>query len=158
MARRKMKRKTQRRRRKTGFNIVNAAELYLTTDVLTRNFMGTNPFEFFTGQTYGQVGTTAGTAPGQRPSAVMGYSYNPGEMSTITLPELLGFGTNVNALSGSNLQLIKNNFRANAIPALMQYAGVKIGFTIGKKLLRQQRSFINNKVLEPLGMKSTVVV
>ena len=157
MARRRMRRKTRTRRKKTGFNVVNAAELYLTTDVLTRNFMGTTPFEFFTGQTYGQTGVAAGSKPGTVIKQ-MGYSYNPGDMNTITLPELLGFGSNVNALGSSNLTLIKNNFRANALPALFQYAGVKIGFTVGKKLLRQQRSFINNKILEPLGMKSTVVV
>ena len=158
MARRRTRRKTQRRRSRRGFNIVNAAELYLTTDVLTRNFMGTNPIGFFTGQEYGQIGTTSGsTMTGSRPQAKFGYGYMPGA-SSVTLPELLGFGTNVNALSGTNLRQIQLNFKANAIPALMQYAGVKIGFKVGKKLLSKQRSFINNQVLKPLGMKSTVVV
>ena len=158
MARRKMRRKTTRRSRR-GFNIINAAELYLTTDVLTRNFMGTNPIGFFTGQEYGQTGTTAGsgTMYGSRPQPTYGYGYMP-SASSITLPELLGFGTNVNALSATNLRQIQLNFKANAIPALMQYAGVKIGFKVGKKLLSKQRSFINNQVLKPLGMKSTVVV
>ena len=156
MARRKSRAK-RRTRRSRGFNVVNAAELYLTTDVLTRNFMGTNPIGFFTGQEYGQIGTTGGQAGVSRPIAVMGYGYRPGATS-VTLPELLGFGTNV-AVGGVNgLDQITRNFKANAIPAMVQYAGVKIGFKVGKKLLSRQRSFINNQILKPLGMKSTVVV
>tara|TARA_Y100000004_G_C8954706_1_gene430220 strand:+ start:557 stop:1024 length:468 start_codon:yes stop_codon:yes gene_type:complete len=155
MARRRSRRKTARRRTKRGFNVVNAAELYLTTDVLTRNFMGTNPLEFFTGQTTGVVGTTTNQVG--RPVAQMGMGYFPSDPATITLPELLGFGS-ATALSANNLHIIKNNFKARAMPALIQYAGVKIGFNIGKKILSKQRSFINNQVLKPLGMKSTVVV
>lgn len=157
MARRRTRSKTRTRRRSRGFNIVNAAELYLTTDVLTRNFMGTNPISFFTGQEYTQIGYNP-TQPGQRPSAKYGYAYVPGAAS-VTLPELLGFdafGASVPA--GQGLSTITANFKANAIPAAIQYAGVKIGFKVGKKLLSKQRSFINNQVLKPLGMKSTVVV
>ena len=135
---------------------MNAAELYLTTDVLTRNFMGTNPIGFFTGQEYGQIGTTGGQAGVSRPVAVMGYGYRPGATS-VTLPELLGIGSA--PMGGVNgLDQITRNFKANAIPAMVQYAGVKIGFKVGKKLLSKQRSFINNQILKPLGMKSTVVV
>lgn len=155
MARRKSRAK-RRTRRSRGFNVVNAAELYLTTDVLTRNFMGTNPIGFFTGQEYGQIGTTGGQAGVSRPVAVMGYGYRPGATS-VTLPELLGIGSA--PMGGVNgLDQITRNFKANAIPAMVQYAGVKIGFKVGKKLLSKQRSFINNQILKPLGMKSTVVV
>ena len=118
--------------------------------------MGTNPIGFFTGQEYGQIGTTGGQAGVSRPTAVMGYGYRPGATS-VTLPELLGFGSApVGGVNG--LDQITRNFKANAIPAAIQYAGVKIGFKVGKKLLSKQRSFINNQVLKPLGMKSTVVV
>jgi len=153
---RKSRAKTGTRRRSRGFNVINAAELYLTTDVLTRNFMGTNPIGFFTGQEYGQIGTTGGQAGISRPTSVMGYGYRPGATS-VTLPELLGIGSA--PIGGVNgLDQITRNFKANAIPALVQYAGVKIGFRVGKKLLSKQRSFINNQILKPLGMKSTVVV
>ena len=62
MARRKMRRKT-RRRSKSGFNLVNALELYVQTDVITRNVMGTNPFTALTGieQFNKQVGTGTGS-------------------------------------------------------------------------------------------------
>ena len=154
---RRSRAKTRTRRRSRGFNVVNAAELYLTTDVLTRNFMGTNPIGFFTGQEYGQIGTTGGNpVTGKGATAVMGYGYRPGATS-VTLPELLGIGSA--PMGGVNgLDQITRNFKANAIPAMVQYAGVKIGFKVGKKLLSKQRSFINNQILKPLGMKSTVVV
>lgn len=162
MARRRMtKRRT--RRRKSGFNIVNAAELYLTTDVLTRNFMGTTPLGFFTGQEMGTL--TTGVNQFGKANLVQGMGYFP-TASSVTLPELLGFDARRQGapqasvpLGGINgLNQIKANVTANAIPAIMQYAGVKIGFTIGKRLLRKQRSFINNKILQPIGLKSTVVV
>tara|TARA_B100000459_G_scaffold10861_1_gene5909 strand:- start:333 stop:794 length:462 start_codon:yes stop_codon:yes gene_type:complete len=153
MARRRMKRKTPRRRNKS-FNIVNAAELYLTTDVLTRNFAGTNPLGFFTGQEYGTTGYTSGGVG--RPQAQMGFTYSPGGTS-ITLPELLGFGSA--PIGGVNTgEQLKRNVKNNLIPAIMQYAGVKIGFTVGKKLLSQQRSMINNKILPLVGMKQVVRV
>ena len=62
MARRKMRRKTSRRY-KSGFNLVNALELYVQTDVITRNVMGTNPFTALTGieQFNKQVGTGIAT-------------------------------------------------------------------------------------------------
>ena len=119
--------------------------------------MGTNPIGFFTGQEYTAIGMNP-AQPGQRPTTKYGYAYVPNATS-VTLPELLGFdafGASVPA--GQGLSTITANVKANAIPALVQYAGIKIGFKVGKKLLSKQRSFINNQILKPLGMKSTVVV
>ena len=155
MARRKMQRKSPTRRRNRRFNIMNAAELYLSTDVLTRNFAGTNPIGFFTGMEYGQVGTTGGNPiSGKGATATFGYGYRPGATS-ITLPELLGFGSApIGGVNGA--QQLKNNFKANAVSAAIQYAGVKIGFKVASKLLSKQRSFINNQVIPLVGMKSKV--
>ena len=156
MARRRMSRKSKpRTRRSRSFNIVNAAELYLTTDVLTRNFMGTNPLGFFTGQEYGITGAQS-QGVGQRPTAQYGYAYNP-QATSITLPELLGFGSSTIGGIGT-ARILQDNLKANAIPAIMQYAGVKIGFSVGKKLLSQQRNLINNKILPLVGMKQLVRV
>ncbi len=157
MARRKSRKAKSRTRRSRAFNLANAAELYLTTDVLTRNFMGTNPLGFFTGVEYGATGYTAGSGmSGKGGTTTYGYAYRPGA-TTITLPELLGFGSA--PIGGINTAMqLKNNFRANAIPAVMQYAGVKIGFTIGKRLLSKQRNMINNKILPLVGMKQLVRV
>ena len=152
MARRRMRRKTQRRRSKSGFNLVNALELYVQTDVITRNVMGTNPFTALTGM---ESMTQKQT---DRRGMVTGYittsGYNPSGAS-VTLPELAGIGS---ATVGQGIDTIKANFQANLFPMLIQSIGVRAGFAIGKKLMSKQRSFINNKMLKPLGLKSVVTV
>jgi len=140
-----------KRRSRKAFNIGKAAEMYLSTNVLTQNFAGVNPVSFFTGIEYGAVGSTGGMKGG-RP--VMGFAYNP-QGSSVTMPELLGFG---GANAGQGAQTIVDNFKNNAFNAAVQYAGVKIGFKIGSRLLRSQRSFINNDVLKPLLGKNMVRV
>ena len=152
MARRRMRRKTQRRRSKSGFNLVNALELYVQTDVITRNVMGTNPFTALTGMESMTQKQTDGRG------MVTGYittsGYNPSGAS-VTLPELAGIGS---ATVGQGIDTIKANFQANLFPMLIQSIGVRAGFAIGKKLMSKQRSFINNKMLKPLGLKSVVTV
>ena len=59
MARRTTRKKPRRSRRKQPFNLVNAAELYMQTAVITNNVMGTNPFTALTGMEYGQTGVRA---------------------------------------------------------------------------------------------------
>ena len=159
MARRRMKRKT-RRRSKSGFNLVNALELYVQTDVITRNVMGTNPFTALTGMESIQGSKTmSGTnqktgQPFSYQVATTSYGYNPSAAS-VTLPELAGLGS---ATVGQGIDTIKANFQANLFPMLIQSIGVRAGFAIGKKLMSKQRSFINNKMLKPLGLKSVVTV
>lgn len=154
MARRSNGRKSKSRSRsRRAFNIGKAAEMYLSTNVLTQNFAGVNPFSFFTGMEYGNI-AGSGSAGMSRPAAKMGFAYVPNN-ATVTMPELLGFGT---ATVGQGTQRIAENFKNNAFNAALQYAGVKIGFKIGSKLLRSQRSFINNDVLKPLLGKNMVRV
>ena len=159
MARRRMKRKT-RRRSKSGFNLVNALELYVQTDVITRNVMGTNPFTALTGMESIQgsktmTGTNQKTGqPFSYQVATTSYGYNP-TAASVTLPELAGLGS---ATVGQGIDTIKANFQANLFPMLIQSIGVRAGFAIGKKLMSKQRSFINNKMLKPLGLKSVVTV
>lgn len=126
--------------------------MYASTSVLTQNFAGTNPISFLTGIEYGQTGVTGGVKGGR---AVMGYSYNPGAAS-VTIPELLGIG-NASRV-GNGLDVISQNIQSNFVPAMLQYAGVKIGFKVGKKLLSKQRSFLNNDVIKPLLGKNLVRV
>ena len=160
MARRKSRKKAPRRR-KTGFNIVNALELYIQTDVITRNIMGTNPFTALTGM----ESFTSGGGKGFGASPVttqIGY-YPQG--ASVTVPELLGLDkmTSVGTVNrsvpfGQGVDTLKANFQANLFPMLIQTIGVRAGFAIGKRLLSKQRSFVNNKVLKPIGLKSVVTV
>ena len=155
MARRRMTKKSKpRTRRSRAFNIVNAAEMYATSSVLTQNFAGTNPISFLTGIEYGNVAGSGSTGM-QRPTAKMGFAYNPSGAS-VTIPEMLGLGNNASV--GNGLDVISQNIQAHFIPAMLQYAGVKIGFKVGKKLLSKQRSFLNNDVIKPLLGKNMVRV
>jgi len=163
MARRKSRRKTKQRRSKRGFNIVNALELYVQTDVITRNIMGTNPFTALTGMESFSTGGSTNKA-GQYIGGTSGFGYYP-QGSSVTLPELLGMdkmtsaGTVNRSVSvGQGLDTMKANFQANLFPMLIQTIGVRAGFAIGKRLMSKQRSFINNKVLKPIGLKSVVSV
>ena len=155
MARRRMKRKTRRRAR-SGFNLVNALELYVQTDVITRNVMGTNPFTALTGMESFDKSVRGTNSKTGAPMYAMQqtYGYNPSGAS-VTLPELAGLGS---ATVGQGIDTIKANFQANLFPMLIQSIGVRAGFAIGKKLMSKQRSFINNKMLKPLGLKSVVTV
>ena len=152
MARRRTRRKPARRRRSKAINLLNAAEMYVSTSVLTQNFAGTNPLSFLTGVEYGQTGMTGGVKGG-RP--VMGYAYMPNNAS-VTIPELLGVGSS--ATLGGGLDTIVENFKANWVNATVQTIGVKVGFTIAKKITSKQRSFMNNKILKPLQLESMVRV
>ena len=160
MARRRNGKRKTRRRSKSGFNLVNALELYVQTDVITRNVMGTNPFTALTGMESIQGSKTmSGTnqktgQPFSYQVATSSYGYNPSAAS-VTLPELAGLGS---ATVGQGIDTIKANFQANLFPMLIQSIGVRAGFAIGKKLMSKQRSFINNKILQPLQLKSVVTV
>lgn len=154
--RRRSRRKT-RRRSNPAFNLVNAAELYMQTAVITNNLMGTNPFTALTGMEYGKQGMTGGSKIGS--TAIMGYGYNPSNPATVTLPELVGFDKgSTNVPFGQGVDVLKANFNQNLMPMLVQSIGVRAGFAIGKKLMSKQRSFINNKVLKPIGLARTVRV
>ena len=154
MARKRGKAKRSRRRNSRAFNVINAAEMYLQTNVLTQGAAGTNPLSFITGQ---ETGTTYQTnAMGGKPTAVQSFGYHPSAAS-ITLPELFGVG-----ISGSNAQSaydqLAANVKSNWMPMLMKSVGIRIGFNIGKKLLSRQRSFINTKVLPATGLQTMVKV
>jgi len=155
MAAKRKGRKSRRSRRKQPFNLVNAAELYMQTAVITNNVMGTNPFTALTGMEYGQTGMTGGNAYGKGGTAIMGYAYTP-QAASVTVPELLGAGASVPF--GQGTAVMKANFKANLVPMIIQTIGVRAGFAIGKKLMSKQRTFINSKVIDNIGLGRTVRV
>ena len=174
MARRRNSRKAKTtRRRKTGINLVNTAELYMQTAVLTNGLMGTNPLTALTGLEMGAnryMGYSGSQGQSMYGTDYLGYFPSA---TSITLPELLGLdkgadsrkvgsstftSSAVSVPFGQGIQTLKDNARANAIQMVVQSIGVRAGFAIGKKLFSKQRSFLNNKVLKPLNMRSMVVV
>lgn len=157
MARRRTSRKKTRRTSKRGFNVVNAAELYLQTGIFTTSMFGANPYQFLTGRTSG-LGQVAGEQVYQsnqyRPSA---------DGSILTLPELLGVNSanSVVAFGGNDsiMPQIRNNLDAyGGLPkVVIQSVLLKAGFTIGKKLMSKQRGALN-KGIKMMGLKGSVSV
>ena len=168
MARRKTRR-TPTRRRSTGVNLVNAAQTYLQTAIITRAAFNTNPLEFVTGMQYTpgssteekvQVGnlnyyTTKTTTT---PSS---FGYDPiGNGTALTLPELMGFdapdGTDVSFGSGG-MEAIKANIALNGglFKPVVNTILLNAGFAVGKKLLGKQRR-LANKGAKMAGLSSVI--
>lgn len=150
MARRRGRKKTTTRRRRS-FNLLNAAELYVQTSILTNGMFNANPIQFVTGRT----AVHAGIAPVGQPN----YFPNTGD-SVITLPELFGVDYTKAGRQGSQgpsmtstgsftadpskaLATITANAKANIVPMLVQTVGTKIFFNVLKKATTKQRSMLN---------------
>ena len=161
MARRRTSRKKTRRTSKRGFNILNAAELYLQTGIYTTSLFAATPIQFLTGRTTG-MGTKMQSG---RPTDVwQSNQYRPSfDGTTITLPELFGVDGPMSTVAfGTNDALmpqIQTNLAAyGGIPkVVVQSVLLKAGFTIGKKMMSKQRNILN-KGIKVMGLKGTVSV
>lgn len=151
------RRKSPRRSNSKKINLLNAAELYFQTSILTNSAFGTSPVEFFTGQESFSHKTKG-----------LAFSYMPiGNSTRMTLPELFGkdstssipFGGAGHAVGGNTWTSIQTN--VDAYGGLFNVAKntvmVKIGFTLAKKLLGKQRTMIN-KGIKAVGLKGSVSV
>jgi hypothetical protein len=158
MARRKQKR--SRRAKFTGVNLLSAGESYLQLNIWTEKLFRTNPFEFVTGITDG--------------------TYNPGGdgWQTISIPEIIGFGSRSFNQSGGNFgaaadnlsQAVARNITGKAkgqagavdvaqglIMPAVQSALLGAGFKFGKKLTSKPRAAVNRQ-LKNFGLAQMVRV
>lgn len=153
MARRKSRSKPTRRRT-PSFNVVNAAQTYLQTAIITRAAFNTNPLEFVTGQQFMPGSTTTervtvgNLSYNQTRTTADSFGYNPiGNGTALTLPELMGFdkGSETVAFGSGGMEAIKANIALNGglLTPVFQTIGLNAGFAIGKKLLRSQRTLLN---------------
>lgn len=157
MARRRTSRKKTRRTSKRGFNIVNAAELYLQTSIYTGALFAATPLQFLTGRTTGMGAVN-------QDMVWQTNQYRPSfDGTTITLPELVGIdGPQSTVAFGTNDALmpqIQTNLATyGGLPkVVIQSVLLKAGFTVGKKMLSKQRNILN-KGIKVMGLKGTVSV
>jgi len=159
MARRKSSKKTTKRSRRPAFNLVNAAQSYAQTAIITRAAFNTNPVEFLTGQQF--MAATSGTntvefgSTGytyeQAYTTPASFGYSPiGNGTALTLPELLGFDsserpTGVVKFGSGGMEAIRANIALNGglFKPVMQTIGLNLGFAIGKKVFSKQRTMLN---------------
>ena len=159
MAARRGRKKTQRRRKKRGLNLVNTAQSYIVASAATRALFGTDLASFAT-----QGWLTPKTA-GQSNSD-MSLS-GAGSSWSISASELVmgmfgqGFGQSgrsqwTNDAMGLSTA-IKLNLQRNGARSLGTIIAVPIAFTIGKKLTASPRRDIN-KFLKMGNLSSVVKV
>jgi len=159
MARRKTRRKTPTRRRSRAFNVVDVAQTYLQTAIVTRAAFNTNPIEFVTGmQNIGPQTVTESVEFGstgyfydQTTTTAAQRGYLPILNGTaLTLPELLGFDSKNGevAFGSGGIEAIKANIALNGglMKPVVQTIGWNVGFAIGKRLFSKQRSLMNKAV------------
>ena len=157
MARRKSKAKP-RTRRAGSVNLVNAAQAFAQTAIITRAAFNTNPIEFLTGQQQMMGFRREGSE--EVSYSVQGYFPNSNG-TQLTLPELLGFdgGESEGSVSfgSGGMESIRANIALNGglFKPVMQTVGLNIGFAIGKKVFSKQRSLMN-KGAKLAGLSSMV--
>lgn len=173
MARRKARTTKRTTRRKPKLNLVNAAQTYFQTAIVTQAAFRATPIEFITGQqsitspTYGVVGGVR-TQTGSKTTT----GYLPIRNGTsLTLPELLGFdrdGTSINpggySIHGNGglnaaAMAMKENIALNGGLAkpIVQTIVLNASFAVGKKLMRRQLSGVR-KGLKMAGLSKDVTV
>ena len=162
----KRKGRKTRRRRSAGVNLLNAAELYVQTSILTQGMFNANVVQFITGKT---------PVIGPGTTGNLGNAYNPSNTdSVITLPELLGMdpkGTTLQGPTGYRMSLkggsfaadpsaalatISANVRMNAGQMIVQTIGTRAAFAIAKKLTTKQRGMVN-KGFKVIGLREVRV-
>lgn len=163
MARRKSRKSRPSRRRTSGLNVVNAAQTYLQTAIVTQAAFRTTPIEFVTGVT--SVNRTKKASPNLTYTITENLvGYQPAlDGSMITLPELLGIDSTgkdgvavpfggLNTMANIRSNIIANGGYAKPIVQTILLNG---GFAIGRKVFSRQRSLLN-KAAKMSGLNSMV--
>ena len=145
---------TSRNRRSPALNVVNLAQTYLQTAIVTQAAFRTTPYEFFTGQqTVSQNIWKTNQATGGNYLAgtrdVTGYM-PIGNGTQLTLPELFGRnqadGTAISAggAPGPFWDSMKTNIELNGgwVKPVMQTVVLNVGFTVGKRVFKNQLGIV----------------
>lgn len=153
MAGRKSRSKSSPRRRSSpSLNVVNLAQTYLQTAIITQAAFRTTPYEFFTGQQTQTINiwkphpTSGGNIlAGTRD--VTGYM-PVANGTALTLPELFGMdkkdGTSIAAGGGQFWTDVKANIELTGgwMKPAMQTVALNVGFTVGKRIFKDQLGIV----------------
>jgi len=174
MARRRARKTKRTTRRRPRFNVLNAAQTYLQTAIITQAAFRATPIEFVTGN-QNLLRTKYSTVGGKviESGTYTTSGYQPiANGTSLTLPELFGmnkesgfaigaggysqFGNGgLNAMS----EAVKENIRLNGglMTPVVQTVALNVGFTVGKRIFRKQLSGVR-KGLKMAGLSKDVTV
>jgi len=132
------KRKAQRRRSPKTTSLLNLTESYLYASVLTEGAMGTTPVGFVTGK------ADLVTKPTFMPLTYTTEMVQSGG-EAISLRDII-------SEPDQAFNIIQSNVMANYVPMIAKSVGIRIGFKLGKKLLRAPISNVNRTIFKQLGV------
>jgi hypothetical protein len=132
MTRRKQKRRASKRF--TGINVTDAALGYAGVAIWSEALLGVDPIQFFTDKTGG--GGSFRITGRELMSGLMGGSYGVAEMHV----------TSGKLDAATALSVIKRNATNNAGGALFKSIGLGVAGTVGKKVTRKPRAFLNRQI------------
>lgn len=157
MARRRATKRKTTRRRSTSLNLVNTAQTYLQTAIITRAAFNVNPIEFVTGQqsltssksVKVPLGTTGYYSTQMVDTTTSGYQPLLNG-SAITLPELfgagdkVGFGATGGWADGTAMEAVRANIMLNGgyFKPIYQTVVLNAGFAVGKKVFSKQLGLV----------------
>jgi hypothetical protein len=126
------KKKTPRRRKFKGINLVDAGLGYAGVSVWTNTLFGLDPYYFIMGQ--------SSTGEARR----FGHASGASKISIREIFENLG---KVHAGTGkTELQLIQQNLADNWFDGVWKSATIAAVGTVGKRLTRKPRAFLNRTI------------
>ena len=136
---RKSRKKTQRRRRKSGISVLGVAETVALSNVATQTLFNVNAWDFVQG------GSNFGAANAITLRELM----NPTQTQTARGPGgTISYATNT-------MSLVQQNLQQNWIMGATQMVTIPLAFRIGKQLARPAISRVN-ALLRKAGVASTV--
>lgn len=131
MPKKKQKRRT---RRFKGINVTDAALGYAGVSIWSKALLNVDPIEFFTSKGGGASGSLSITGR-ELIDGLMGGS------GGVYGPTASNLGVAANPLG-----IIQHNAMANGAGALFQSVGLAVGGTVGKRVTRKPRAFLNKQL------------
>lgn len=149
MARRSRK-KTQRRRRKSGISLLNVAETVALSNVATQTLFNVNAYDFIVGGDQFGAGNAITIRELMNPSQITGYrtgtAGSGSSMRRVSVAE-----------SASTMSLVQANLQENWVQGAIGMVTIPLGFRLVKQLGRPAISKMNS-LLRKAGIASTVKV
>jgi len=136
---RKSRKKTQRRRRKSGISVLGVAETVALSNVATQTLFNVNAWDFVQG----------GNNFGNANAITLRELMNPQQSSTRRV------GNQSITYAQDTMSLVQQNLQNNWIMGATQMVTIPLAFRIGKQLARPAISRVN-ALLRKAGVASTV--